>query len=233
MPFEQLTPEQVAIIVEGRPRLGFPGLRGFFRKLESKQYKMHIRVFLSRWRGYSPCPTCGGTRLRPEARSIRLGGRDITEVAAMTVADALSYLDSLPVADNPVARRAIAPVRARLDYLSRIGLDYLTLDRPARTLSAGESRRVALTSALGSGLVNTLYVLDEPSIGLHPRDVGRLIEVVRGLVDAGNSLVVVEHDEDIIRAADHLVDIGPGAGQEGDASSSRGRRPRSWKRRSP
>jgi excinuclease ABC subunit A len=215
VPFEQLTPEQVAIIVEGRPRQGFPGLRGFFRKLESKQYKMHIRVFLSRWRGYSPCPTCEGTRLRPEARSIRLGGRDITQVAAMTVADALSYLDSLPVADNPVARRAIAPVRTRLDYLSRIGLDYLTLDRPARTLSAGESRRVALTSALGSGLVNTLYVLDEPSIGLHPRDVGRLIQVVRGLVDAGNSLVVVEHDEDIIRAADHLVDIGPGAGQEG------------------
>ncbi len=215
VPFEQLTPEQVAVVVEGRPRQGFPGLRGFFRKLESKQYKMHIRVFLSRWRGYSPCPTCEGTRLRPEARSIRLGGRDITEVAAMTVADALSYVDSLPIADNPVARRAIAPVRARLDYLARIGLDYLTLDRPARTLSAGESRRVALTSALGSGLVNTLYVLDEPSIGLHPRDVGRLIEVIRGLVDAGNSLVVVEHDEDIIRAADHLVDIGPGAGQEG------------------
>ncbi len=215
VPFGQLTPEQVALVVEGRPRQGFPGLRGFFRKLESKQYKMHIRVFLSRWRGYSPCPACGGTRLRPEARAVRLGGRDITEVASMTVADALHYLDTLPDADNPIARRALVPVRSRLDYLARIGLDYLTLDRQARTLSAGEARRVALTSALGSGLVNTLYVLDEPSIGLHPRDVGRLIEVVRGLVDAGNSLVVVEHDEDIVRAADHLVDIGPGAGQEG------------------
>ena len=215
VPFADLTPEQVAVIVEGRPRQGFPGLRGFFRKLESKQYKMHIRVFLSRWRGYSPCPACGGTRLRPEARAVRLGGRDITEVAAMTVADALRYLDALPDRGNPIARRALVPVRSRLDYLARIGLDYLTLDRPARTLSAGEARRVALTSALGSGLVNTLYVLDEPSIGLHPRDVGRLIEVVRGLVDVGNSLVVVEHDEDIIRAADHLVDIGPGAGQEG------------------
>jgi excinuclease ABC subunit A len=215
VPFEQLTPEQVNFIVEGRPRQGFAGLRGFFRKLESKQYKMHIRVFLARWRGYSPCPSCCGTRLRPEARSVRLGDRDITEVASMTVADALGYLDSLPERDNPVARGALAPVRTRLDYLARIGLDYLTLDRPARTLSAGEARRVALTSALGSGLVDTLYVLDEPSIGLHPRDVGRLIGVIRGLVEVGNSLVVVEHDEDIIRAADHLVDIGPGAGVEG------------------
>ena len=180
IPFADLTPEQVSIVVEGRPRRGFPGLRGFFRKLESKQYKMHIRVFLARWRGYSPCPACGGTRLRPEARSIRLGGRDITEVAAMTVGEALAYLDSLPDRDNPVARRALTPVRTRLDYLSRIGLDYLTLDRQARTLSAGEARRVALTTALGSGLVHTLYVLDEPSIGLHPHDVDRLIGVIRG-----------------------------------------------------
>src|SRR5262249_53670712 len=159
----------------------------------SKQYKMHIRVFLARWRGYSPCPSCGGSRLRPEARAVRLGGRDITEVAAMTVADALRYLDALPDVANPIVRPALAPARTRPDYLARIGLDYLTLDRQARTLSAGESRRVALTSALGSGLVNTLYVLDEPSIGLHPRDVGRLIDVIVGLRDLGNSLVVVEH----------------------------------------
>ncbi len=215
VPFERLSPEQAALIVDGAPSVGFQGLRGFFRRLEAKQYKMHIRVFLSRWRGSSPCPSCGGTRLRPEARSILLGGRDFTEVSAMTVDAAMAFLDGLPEAAGPVAGRALAPVRDRLGYLGRIGLGYLTLDRPARTLSAGEARRVALTSALGSGLVNTLYVLDEPSIGLHPRDVGRLVEVLHRLRDAGNTLVIVEHDEDILRAADRLVDVGPGAGDSG------------------
>jgi excinuclease ABC subunit A len=215
VPFERLTPGQVGLIVEGAPSVGFQGLRCFFHRLEAKQYKMHVRVFLSRWRGYSPCPACGGTRLRPEARSIRLGARDITEVVEMTVDGALAFLDDLPERDNPVARLAIGPARARLEYLRRIGLGYLTLDRPSRTLSAGEARRVALTSALGSGLVNTLYVLDEPSIGLHPRDIGRLIDVVGRLRDDGNTVVVVEHDEDVMRAADWLVDIGPGAGEGG------------------
>jgi excinuclease ABC subunit A len=215
IPFERLTADQVAVIVEGDPQHGFPGLKGFFRRLESKQSKTQVRAFLSRWRGSSTCPACLGTRLRPEAGAVRLAGRDITEVNASTVAEVLVWLGSLPVEESPVLRRAVVPVRARLEYLARIGLGYLTLDRPARTLSAGESRRVALTAALGSGLVNTLYVLDEPSIGLHPRDVGRLIEVLERLRDAGNSLVVVEHDEDILHAADHLVDIGPGAGEDG------------------
>ena len=215
VPFDRLSSEQVNLIVEGSPSHDLLGLRGFFRKLEAKTYKMHIRVFLSRWRGYHICPDCEGTRLRPEARAIRLGGMDITEVTKMTIAGARGFLDRLHDDGGLAAKRAILPVRDRLDYLSRIGLDYLTLDRPARTLSAGESRRVALTSALGSGLVNTLYVLDEPSIGLHPRDIGRLIGVMHRLRDAGNSVVVVEHDEDVMRAADRLVDIGPGAGENG------------------
>ncbi len=161
------------------------------------------------------CPTCDGTRLRIEARFIRLGERDITEVVAMTIADADKFLGGLHDVADLMIQRTIEPIRKRLDYLMRIGLHYLTLDRPARSLSMGESRRVALTSALGSGLVNTLYVLDEPSIGLHPRDIGRLIEIVHDLRDTGNTVVVVEHDEDIMRAADRLVDIGPGAGQNG------------------
>jgi excinuclease ABC subunit A len=215
IPFERLTPDQVALVVEGSAAHGLTGLRGFFRKLESKSYKMHVRVFLSRWRGYNPCPDCEGTRLRPEARAIRIAGRDITEITRLTVADARAFLDDLPAEATLTAKTAVGPVRARLAYLARIGLDYLTLDRPARTLSAGEARRVALTSSLGSGLVNTLYVLDEPSIGLHPRDIGRLIAIVSDLRDARNSVVVVEHDEDFMRAADHLVDIGPGAGVNG------------------
>ena len=217
VPFKRLTPEQVRAIVEGSPAHGFPGLRGFFRWLEKKSYKMHVRVFLSRWRGYSPCPDCHGARLRPEALAVQVGGLDIASLSAMKIGEARAFLAGLdPVAaTNPVARRILEQVRGRLDYLDRIGLDYLTLDRPARTLSGGEARRVALTSALGSGLVNTLYVLDEPSIGLHPRDVGRLIAALRGLRDAGNSVVVVEHDLEVIRAADLLVDIGPGAGEGG------------------
>ncbi|MGE5757140.1 MAG: excinuclease ABC subunit UvrA, partial [Planctomycetaceae bacterium] len=217
VPFERLTAEQRRIIVEGAPRPAFPGLRGFFRWLEKKSYKMHVRVFLSRWRGYKTCPDCQGARLRPEALSVRVGGLDIAAVSALKIREARAFLAALgPVAErSPVARRILEQARCRLDYLDRIGLDYLTLDRPARTLSAGEARRVALTTALGSGLVNTLYVLDEPSIGLHPHDVGRLVAILEQLRDAGNTVVVVEHDQAVVRSADLLVDIGPGAGEAG------------------
>ena len=216
-PFKRLTPAQVALILDGAPAQGFTGLRGFFRRLESKSYRMHVRVFLSRWRGYQPCPACGGARLRPEALAVKVGGLDIAAVAAMKVRDARAFLDRVEamIGARPEARQIVAQSRTRLDYLDRIGLDYLTLDRLARTLSGGEAQRVALTSALGSGLVNTLYVLDEPSVGLHPNDIGRLIDCVRGLRDAGNTVVVVEHDLTLIRAADLLVDIGPGAGDAG------------------
>ena len=213
-PFGELTPDDVRKVVEGGH--GFPGLRGFFRALEAKTYKVQVRVFLSRWRGYRPCPECQGARLRPEALAVKVGGIDLAALSALTIREARAFLDGYAAeGDDPVSRRVLDPVRARLGYLGRIGLDYLTLDRQARTLSGGESQRVALTTALGSGLVNTLYVLDEPTTGLHPRDVGRLIETLRGLRDAGNSLVVVEHDPAVMRAADWLVDIGPGAGEAG------------------
>ncbi len=178
---------------------------------------MHVRVFLSRWRGYRTCPDCEGKRLRPEALAVKVGGMDIAALSALTIDEVLAFLRG--VANEPemsaVRRRILDGVLARLDYLDRIGLDYLTLDRQARTLSGGEARRVALTTALGSGLVNTLYVLDEPSIGLHPRDVGRLVVAIERLRDAGNTVAVVEHEEAVMRSADLLVDIGPGAGEAG------------------
>ena len=217
LPFSGLTPAQVALVYDGLPKYGFQGLRKFFRRLESKSYKMHVRVFLSRWRGYHTCPDCRGARLRPEALAIRVGGLDIAKLSSLTIRDARAFLADFAGQEsgNPVATRVLDQARGRLDALDRIGLDYLTLDRPARTLSSGEGRRLALATALGSGLVNTLYVLDEPSVGLHPRDVGRLIATIAGLRDAGNSVVVVEHDEAILKAADWLVDIGPGAGESG------------------
>ena len=196
---------------------GFGGLRGFFKALERKQYKMHVRIFLARWRGWKPCPSCVGRRLRPEALAFKLGGLSIADLAGLAISGALEAvrgLESGP-AGEPGRVRALAGVRSRLEYLERIGLGYLTLDRPARSLSGGEARRVALTKALGSGLVGTLYILDEPTIGLHPRDVGRLVAAMERLRDAGNSVVVVEHDESVMRAADRLVEIGPGAGEFG------------------
>src|SRR5262249_40563726 len=170
VPFKRLTPEQQAVVVEGSPAHGFPGVRGFFRWLEKRAYKTHVRVFLSRWRGYKPCPACLGARLRTEALAVKVGGLDIAEVSALRVREARAFLAGLEaeLGAKPVARQVLTQTRTRLDYLDRIGLDYLTLDRQARTLSGGEAQRVALTAALGSGLVNTLYVLDEPSVGLHP-----------------------------------------------------------------
>lgn len=218
LPFKRLSPEQVAVVMDGAPALGFIGLRGFFRRLERKSYRMHVRVFLGRWRGYRPCPSCRGARLRPEALAVKVGGLDIAAVASGTVRQARQFLERVAAElaeRHLVARQVVARAQARLGYLDRIGLDYLTLDRQARTLSGGEAQRVALTSALGSGLVNTLYVLDEPTAGLHPHDVRRLVGCVEGLRDTGNTVVVVEHDADVVRAADLVVDVGPGAGEGG------------------
>ncbi|MCA1685796.1 MAG: excinuclease ABC subunit UvrA, partial [Planctomycetia bacterium] len=217
VPFDRLTPEQVRVVVEGSPAHGYAGLRGFFRWLEKKSYKLHVRVFLSRWRGYSSCPACHGTRLRPEALAVKVAGLDVAALSALKVREAKAFLDDLAgtLSGNTVARQVLSQTRTRLDYLDRIGLDYLTLDRQARTLSGGEAQRVALTSALGSGLVNTLYVLDEPSVGLHPHDIDRLTAIIQDLRDVGNTVVVVEHDQAVIRAADLIVDIGPGAGEAG------------------
>lgn len=216
VPFKRLTNEQVKMLVEGESSHGFVGIRGFFRRLERKSYKMHVRVFLSRWRGYSTCPACHGARLRPEALAVKVGGLDIASLLALSVKDVRTYLQTINDETPSVpVQRIVTQVSLRLEFLARIGLEYLSIDRPARTLSRGEGRRVSLTSALGSGLVNTLYVLDEPSAGLHPEDVGRLISVVEALRDAGNTVVVVEHDATILRSADMLVDIGPGAGESG------------------
>ena len=217
VPFADLTAEQVRTVVEGAPGKGFQGLKTFFKRLESKTYKAHVRIFLARWRAYRTCPDCGGGRLRPEALRVKVLDQDVAEVGRRTVQGARAFLEAVAAAEsaNPVAVRVVDQARARIDALERIGLGYLTLDRAARTLSTGEGRRLALASALGSGLVNTLYVLDEPSVGLHPRDVGRLVATMEGLRDAGNSVVVVEHDEAILAAADWLVDIGPGAGEGG------------------
>ena len=216
--YEDLTDAQRDLLVEGNGKT-WRGLRGFFKRLEAKSYKMHVRIFLSRWRGYRPCPDCHGARLKPQALAVKVGGMDVAALSALSIGAAREFLAGLAKTeaegDNPVGRRVLDQARARIEALAQIGLDYLALDRPARTLSAGEARRLALATALGSGLVNTLYVLDEPSVGLHPRDVGRLVTTLEGLRDAGNSVVVVEHEEAILRAADWLVDVGPGAGDAG------------------
>ena len=197
------------------------GVRGFFRWLESKTYKMHVRVLLSRYRAYTTCPSCQGGRFQPETLNYRLVRQDgiaftLPEFAALPIAEARDFLTSLALPPNDSAAEMLrAEIGTRLGYLCEVGVGYLTLDRSTRTLSGGEVQRVNLTTCLGASLVNTLFVMDEPSVGLHPRDVGRLVRVMHNLRDKGNTLLVVEHEEAIIRAADHLLDIGPGRGERG------------------
>ena len=216
VPWEELTDEERRFAVEGDGD-DFEGIRGFFRWLERKKYKVHVRVFLSRYRGYLSCPDCGGARLRREARDVRVGGRTIDEVSALTVEGGRAFFSGLQLTEKEaaVADKVLREIQRRLTFLSDVGLDYLTLDRLSSTLSGGESQRINLATSLGSALVGTLYVLDEPSIGLHARDNQRLIEILRQLRDQGNTVLVVEHDEDMIRVADHVVDLGLGAGEQG------------------
>jgi excinuclease ABC subunit A len=217
VPFRDLTPVQRDAILDGDLQSEFPGVKGFFGWLERKKYKLHVRVFLSRYRGYATCPDCRGTRLRAEARAVKVAGRSITEVCQMTVKEARPFFDALTLspAEAEIADKVLVEVQQRLRFLDEVGLDYLTLDRLTSTLSGGEAQRIQLATSLGSHLVGALYVLDEPSIGLHPRDTNRLIEILKGLRDLGNTLVVVEHDPDTILAADHILDLGPGAGEHG------------------
>ncbi len=195
------------------------GVKGFFDWLESKSYKMHIRVLLSKYRAYGVCPACGGARLKPEALWWKIGDdpRTIRDVMLMPIGRCLDFFKTLalPAPFDEAAQLLLDEIRARLGYLVEVGLDYLTLDRQSRTLSGGEVQRINLTTALGASLVNTLFVLDEPSIGLHPRDIRRLVAILTRLRDAGNSLIVVEHDPDLIRASDRIVDMGPGPGERG------------------
>jgi excinuclease ABC subunit A len=216
-PFRQLTAEQRNDIIEGDRNAGYVGVKGFFAWLERKKYKLHVRVFLSRYRGYAVCPECRGTRLRPEARAVRVAGKPITETCSMTVSEARHFFDSLALGTEQaaIAEKILAEVQQRLRFLDEVGLDYLTLDRLTSTLSGGEAQRIQLATSLGSHLVGALYVLDEPSIGLHPRDTHRLIEILKSLRDLGNTIVVVEHDPDTIMAADYVLDLGPGAGEMG------------------
>lgn len=196
---------------------GYYGVRGFFRWLEEKAYKMHVRVFLSRFRAYITCSDCHGARLKPEALQWRIQGKTLPEILFMDVGSCLNLSHGLKrdFDQNPVVQLLVAEILQRLQYLKDVGLAYLTLDRASRTLSGGEVERVLLTRALGSRLVNTLFVLDEPSIGLHARDTDRLVRVIRELVNQGNTAVIVEHDPDIIRHSDQIVDLGPGAGGAG------------------
>jgi excinuclease ABC subunit A len=214
-PWSELTDDERTFVVEGDG--GYDGIRGFFRWLERKKYKVHVRVFLSRYRGYLACPDCGGARLRREARDVRVGGRTIDAVSALTVREAQQFFAELELTEkeSAVADKVLCEIRRRLSFLADVGLDYLTLDRLSSTLSGGESQRINLATSLGSALVGTLYVLDEPSIGLHSRDNRRLIDILQQLRDQGNTVLVVEHDEDMIRVADHVVDIGLGAGEQG------------------
>ena len=215
-PWRDLTDEERQFVVEGDDD-GYTGIKGFFRRLERKKYKVHVRVFLSRYRGYLTCPECDGARLRREARDVYVEGQTIDRVCGLTVGAAVAFFDDLTLtrAEQEVADRVVGEITRRLSFLRDVGLDYLTLDRLASTLSGGEAQRINLASALGSALVGTLYVLDEPSIGLHPRDNQRLIAILRKLRDQGNTVLVVEHDADTIGVGDMVVDLGLGAGEQG------------------
>ncbi|HWF84764.1 MAG TPA: excinuclease ABC subunit UvrA [Vicinamibacterales bacterium] len=215
VPWEDLTDAEKQFVVDGGGE--YEGIRGFFRWLEKKKYKVHVRVFLSRYRGYLTCPECGGARLRREARAVRVADRTIDQVSALTVRQAQDFFTGLDLREKEaaIAEKVLKEIRKRLSFLSDVGLDYLSLDRLSSTLSGGEAQRINLATSLGSALVGTLYVLDEPSIGLHSRDNLRLIAILRQLRDQGNTVLVVEHDADMIRVADHIVDLGLGAGEQG------------------
>jgi len=215
MAWIDLAEEHRNLVLNGEGK--FLGVRGFFNHLERKKYKLHVRVFLSRYRGYSLCPDCGGSRLRLEARQVKINGRNLCEICGLTVEDAIKFFDNVQLSpeEAEIADKLLQEIRERLRFLNDVGLEYLTLDRLSSTLSGGEAQRIQLATSLGSRLVGTLYVLDEPSIGLHPRDTHRLVKILHDLRDLGNTILVVEHDPDIMRAADRILDLGPGAGENG------------------
>jgi excinuclease ABC subunit A len=232
IPFEELPKADQDFVINGEKRSGdytdddyendrWYGVRGFFRWLESKTYKMHVRVLLSRYRAYTTCPSCNGGRFQPEALNYKISTKSaiplaLPQLAALSISQARDFLGELDISPNDsTAEMLQSEICARLNYLCEVGVGYLTLDRSTRTLSGGEVQRVNLTTCLGASLVNTLFVMDEPSVGLHPRDIGRLVRVMHNLRDKGNTLLVVEHEEQIIRAADNLIDVGPGRGERG------------------
>ncbi|MFC4688864.1 excinuclease ABC subunit UvrA [Dokdonia genika] len=214
-PWFELTPEQQQLVWEGNTH--FDGLNKFFKFLESKAYKIQNRVMLSRYRGKTKCNTCKGKRLRPEATYVKIGGKNIVDLVELPLNEVEDFFNGLTLNeyDTTVAKRLLTEIKSRLQFLQKVGLNYLTLNRKSNTLSGGESQRINLATSLGSSLVGSMYILDEPSIGLHPRDTEKLIEVLKSLRDLGNTVIVVEHDEDIMKQADFIIDIGPEAGTFG------------------
>jgi excinuclease ABC subunit A len=202
---------------ETERKLLWAAVQEFFREVETKKYKVHVRVFLSKYRGYARCPDCGGGRLRKEAMNVRIGGKTIGEVCSQNIAEALEFFATCDLSkeERGIADKVLLEIKQRLRFLNDVGLHYLTLDRLSATLSGGEAQRIQLATCLGSRLVGATYVLDEPSIGLHSRDTYRLIRILHELRDLGNTILVVEHDPDVMRAADGIVDLGPGAGEHG------------------
>jgi excinuclease ABC subunit A len=215
VPYRDLTAGERQVLLGGFE--DFPGIMEFFHFVERKAYKIYYRVLLSRYRGYTTCNRCGGARLRAEALAVRIDGRNIGDVVRMTIAEARQFVEGLTLspAEQEIARRILGELRRRLAYLDDVGIGYLTLDRLSSTLSGGESQRINLATSLGSSLVGAIYVLDEPSIGLHPRDNGKLIRILHALRDAGNTVIVVEHDSDMMNASDMIVDLGPRGGEFG------------------
>lgn len=215
LPFHRLPAEHRDIVWNGKG--GYIGINGFFDYLKSKSYKMHYRIYYARYRGYSNCPDCGGHRLKPEALFVKIDNHHIGELCELTTRDAQTFFDALALTahEENIAGRVLEEIQKRLRYLVEVGLDYLTLDRLSHTLSGGESQRINLATSLGSSLVGSLYVLDEPSIGLHPRDTDRLIKILEHLRDIGNTVIVVEHEAEMMRRADQIVDLGPGSGIHG------------------
>ncbi|MDA1314464.1 MAG: excinuclease ABC subunit UvrA [Acidobacteria bacterium] len=216
VPYHELTAKERDFVAHGAGK-GFKGLEGFWAYLETKKYKMHVRIFMSRYRGYALCPDCEGGRLRAEALNVRVGEKNIREVTHLTLDRAKQFFETLQL-EGQLAHIAVELVRdivRRLTFLNDVGLEYLSLDRLSSTLSGGEAQRIQLATSLGSRLVGACYVLDEPSIGLHGRDTARLIRILENLRDIGNTIIVVEHDADVMRSADYIVDLGPGAGEHG------------------
>ncbi|RME69360.1 MAG: excinuclease ABC subunit A, partial [Nitrospirae bacterium] len=214
-PFKELPEQHKRMVFEGCEH--FYGVNDFFDELESMTYKLHVRVFLSRYRSQRPCPECNGKRLKPEALAYRFHGYDIAELSCLSVQDLKKFFDTLKLSkfEEEVSREALEQIKKKLQFLSEVGLDYLTLDRQARTLSGGEYQRVNLANQIGSALTGTLYVLDEPTVGLHPRDTSRIVRILKNLASEGNTVVVVEHDQEVIRSADYVIELGPGGGRQG------------------
>ncbi|MBQ9874538.1 MAG: excinuclease ABC subunit UvrA [Thermoguttaceae bacterium] len=217
VPFGKLTRKEVGLVLNGSSQFDYKGLNGFLWSLLEQKYKMHIRAFLARWQTWRVCPACQGSRLRRDALAVKIEGKDFHDLCSMPVSETLRTIDSWKLDANreQIGRFALSQLRSRLAFLEKVGLGHLTLERPVKTLSSGENGRVKLTTALGSDLVDSLYILDEPSDGLHPQDSEKLLQAIRDLRDRGNAVIVVDHDPVILEGSDKIVELGPGAGRDG------------------